>query len=103
MSLAHLNIEISVSLIFGAVTIVASIFGVVAGSLMSQKLRGRFKTVDPLICAIGLTVGTPLFYCMMLFARGPQVRTYVLSFIGQLVFNLNWAISADISMVTRFS
>jgi len=89
------NVE-NMSLIYGILTIVSGIVGVISGSLMSQKLRPSIPTVDALICGFGLSISSIFFYFSFLFASGNVYVTYTLVFFGLLFLNLNWALVGDI-------
>lgn len=88
-----------VSLLFGLITVVTGLMGVIIGSVMGQKLRGKYPTADPDICGFGVLASVPLIYGMMILARGPEAPTYVTFFFGQWFLNLNWALATDMLMV----
>ncbi|XP_063225002.1 protein spinster isoform X1 [Bacillus rossius redtenbacheri] len=85
-----------VSYKFGIITMVSGIIGVPLGSFLAQRLRPRFHSVDPMICAVGLISSMPLLFCAMLFADKFGMLCYFLVFFGELLLNLNWSIVADI-------
>ena len=89
------------SLAFGLVTIAAGLLGVPLGSYLSQKLRPRFRTADPLICAYGMLVSSPILYIGMVIAISPHslAWVYLTMFLGTLLLNLNWSLVADMSLV----
>lgn len=89
----------SLSLIFGAITIVAGILGLLAGCLLSQKLSHKYPKADPLICAGGLLVSAPLLCGAMFTIDINQYLCFTLLFLGQVSLNLNWAIVTDILLV----
>ena len=93
----------SVSLIFGLETVLAGVLGVVCGSLLGQKLRRRFPSADPLVCAFGLLISAPLMAGCLILATGPPVPTFLILFFGQLFLNLNWALVADMLLVIFMS
>ncbi|KAL7735946.1 hypothetical protein ACLKA6_002383 [Drosophila palustris] len=74
----------------------AGLLGVPLGSVLSQRLRKRFPTADPVICAIGLLLSAPLLTGACLLVSSQTALTYALIFFGQLALNMNWAIVADI-------
>lgn len=84
---------------FGLITMFAGLLGVPLGSILSQRLRKRFPTADPVICAIGLLLSAPLLTGACLLVSSQTSFTYTLIFFGQLALNLNWAIVADILLV----
>ena len=51
-----------VSLIFGVITVVAGILGVVSGSSMAAYLKKRYPSADPLVCAFGLICSMPFLF-----------------------------------------
>ncbi|EFX72629.1 hypothetical protein DAPPUDRAFT_325973 [Daphnia pulex] len=89
-----------VSLIFGFITVVTGLMGVVVGSLMGTKLRGKYPTIDPEICGFGVLASVPLIFAMTVLARGPEAPTYITFFFGQWFLNLNWALATDMLMYT---
>ncbi|KAI9560815.1 hypothetical protein GHT06_011767 [Daphnia sinensis] len=89
-----------VSLVFGFITVVTGLMGVIFGSLMGTKLRGKYPTVDPEICGFGVLASVPLIFAMTILARGPEAPTYITFFFGQWFLNLNWALATDMLMYT---
>jgi hypothetical protein len=107
---------------FGIVTIVAGVLGVVAGSFMGQKLRIRFPSagkilfvsfwkftfqnyifivfLDAIICGVGMLCSAPFFYAVLVLALGPLWVIYILCFIALWFINLNWALVGDILLVS---
>jgi len=77
----------------------AGLLGVPLGSILSQTLRKRFPTSDPVICAVGLLLSAPLLTGACLLVSSQTILTYTLIFFGQLALNMNWAIVADILLV----
>ncbi|XP_012275292.1 protein spinster isoform X2 [Orussus abietinus] len=80
---------------FGLIAMVSGVIGVPLGSFMAQKLRVRWQQADPLICAIGLLLSSPLIFFASITASTSSTACYVLIFFGQLALNLNWSIVAD--------
>nr|CAD7197342.1 unnamed protein product [Timema douglasi] len=90
------NVKFSViSYKFGIIAMVSGLIGVPLGSFIAQTLRSRVSNVDPLVCAAGMLISTPLLYVAMLTARAQVEICYTLMFLGELVLNLNWSIVAD--------
>lgn len=85
-----------IALIFGVMTILAGVLGVLSGSLLAQKLRLRYPTADAFICGLGLLCSAPLFYGALVLAVGPLAPVYVLFFIAMWCLCLNWALVGDI-------
>ncbi|XP_058807944.1 protein spinster isoform X2 [Phymastichus coffea] len=84
-----------VSYKFGVIAMAAGLIGVPFGSMLAQKLRVRWQQADPLICAVGLLVSSPLIFLGACFANSNAIACYILIFFGQLALNLNWSIVAD--------
>ncbi|XP_015172953.1 PREDICTED: protein spinster isoform X2 [Polistes dominula] len=80
---------------FGLIGMMSGIIGVPLGSFIAQKLRVRWTTTDPLICATGLLISAPLIFFAIITANTNATLCYVLIFLGQVALNLNWAIVAD--------
>uniref|UniRef100_A0A8C9X421 SPNS lysolipid transporter 2, sphingosine-1-phosphate n=1 Tax=Sander lucioperca TaxID=283035 RepID=A0A8C9X421_SANLU len=75
------------SLIFGVITCVTGLLGVVIGA-----------RADPLVCAVSM-LGSAIFICLIfVVAKKSIVGAYVCIFIGETLLFLNWAITADILM-----
>ncbi|XP_034942210.1 protein spinster isoform X3 [Chelonus insularis] len=85
-----------VSFVFGIIAMLAGLIGVPLGSFMAQKLRLIWHQADPLICAVGLLVSTPLIFFAVLTANSHSIICFFLIFFGQLALNLTWSIVADI-------
>ena len=84
---------------FGVLTLVSSLAGVVGGAWLAQKLRPRYATADPLVCGVGLLASAPPLFACLLVARGPAAVTYAVYFFGGWLLNLNWAITGDLMLV----
>ncbi|XP_057372296.1 protein spinster homolog 3-like [Daphnia carinata] len=85
-----------VSAIVGAEAALAGIMGVATGSLLGQKLRKRYPTADPQVCAWSMVIAAPLFYWGCYVAAGPPIPTYIILFFAQWLLNVNWAPVGDI-------
>lgn len=90
----------SVSFRFGAITMVSGIIGVPLGTIIAQKLRKRSQRADPIICACGLILSAPLLAGSMIMVQANSACAYTLVFLGEVALNLNWAIVADILLVS---
>lgn len=66
-----------VSLIFGAITCLAGILGVVIGSSAADLLRKKTSKADPYVCAFGLLAGAPCLFMALVFSRYNTSITYV--------------------------
>uniref|UniRef100_A0A8C5PKZ5 Protein spinster homolog 1 n=1 Tax=Leptobrachium leishanense TaxID=445787 RepID=A0A8C5PKZ5_9ANUR len=84
------------SMIFGAITCITGILGVLAGVEISKRYRKVNPRADPLVCAAGLLCSSPFLYLSVVFAESSLVATYIFIFIGETLLSLNWAIVADI-------
>ena len=80
----------------------AGLLGVPLGAYLSQRLKKNYPRVDPVICAMGLLISTPLLAGSMLLVTGSATSAYILVFFGQLALNMNWSIVADILLVRVF-
>ncbi|KPU76967.1 uncharacterized protein Dana_GF11295, isoform B [Drosophila ananassae] len=89
-------VQDNVAFNFGVITMVAGLIGVPLGSFLSQFLKKRYPTADPIICAFGLLLSAPLLTGACLLVNSNSAGTYALIFFGQLALNLNWAVVADI-------
>lgn len=88
-----------VSLVFGVITVITGLMGVILGALMGAKLRPKFPRADPIICGFGVLAGVPFIYAMTLLADGPVAPTYVTFFFGAFLVNLNWSLTTEMLMV----
>lgn len=80
----------------------SGIIGVPLGSYLSQLYSKKYPRCDPLICAFGLILSAPLMSGAMLTVSSNSTLTYVLIFFAELTLNLNWAVVADILLVSKF-
>lgn len=78
----------------------AGIIGVPLGSYLSTKLSKIYPRSDPVICAIGLLISAPLIAGAMLFVTVNSTVAYILVFLGEVALNCNWAIVADMLLVS---
>lgn len=88
------------SFYFGLITAISGIIGVPLGAIVATKLRTTSLRADPLICAVGLLVSTPLIFGGAFLARYHEIFCFVLIFFGEVFLNLNWSIVADILLVS---
>ncbi|KAM5152524.1 protein spinster homolog 1 [Mantella aurantiaca] len=84
------------SFIFGGITVVTGLSGVIAGVEISKRYRKVNPRGDPIVCACGLLSSAPFLYLSLVFADTSLVATYIFIFIGETLLSLNWAIVADI-------
>lgn len=90
----------SVSFRFGFLTMISGIIGVPLGTYLTQKLKKDSCRNDPIVCACGLFISAPLIAGGMLLITENEMIAYVLVFFGEIALNLNWAIVADILLVS---
>ncbi|XP_033833895.1 sphingosine-1-phosphate transporter SPNS2 isoform X2 [Periophthalmus magnuspinnatus] len=86
------------SMIFGAITCVTGLLGVVIGAATTRLCRQKTERADPLVCAVSM-LGSAIFICLIfVVAKKSIIGAYVCIFIGETLLFLNWAITADILM-----
>ncbi|CAJ1064606.1 protein spinster homolog 2 isoform X1 [Xyrichtys novacula] len=86
------------SLIFGAITCVTGLLGVVIGAATTRFCRQKTDRADPLVCAVSM-LGSAIFICLIFVVAKKSIEgAYVCIFIGETLLFLNWAITADILM-----
>ena len=100
IELSFLN---SIPLVFGAEVAFAGFVGVGLGGYLSTKLRHKFERSDPLIAASGLVISAPILLTALFLARDIPIGAMVLVFFAMIGINLNWAIVADITLVSTLS
>ncbi|KAK9888332.1 hypothetical protein WA026_000588 [Henosepilachna vigintioctopunctata] len=92
----------SVSLTFGAVSMVSGLMGVPMGSYLAQSLRPHYSRVDAHLCGIGLIVSSPLVFCVLISAQYNTTLCYCLVFFAEFFLNLTWSIVADILLLNSY-
>ncbi|KAI5615540.1 protein spinster-like 2 isoform 1 [Silurus asotus] len=86
------------SLIFGVITCVTGLLGVVIGAATTRFFRKKTDRADPLVCAVSM-LGSAIFICLIfVVAKKSIAGAYICIFIGETLLFLNWAITADILM-----
>lgn len=80
---------------------VAGIVGLSLGCFLSNIMKARYPKIDPLICAIGLIISSPLLLGTTYASTQNTIGCYILLFLGQVSLNLNWAIVSDMTMVRK--
>ncbi|XP_024121455.1 protein spinster homolog 2 isoform X5 [Oryzias melastigma] len=86
------------SFIFGAITCVTGLLGVVIGAATTRFCRQRTERADPLVCAVSM-LGSAIFICLIFVVAKKNIAgAYVCIFIGETLLFVNWAITADILM-----
>ncbi|XP_036752021.2 protein spinster homolog 3 isoform X4 [Manis pentadactyla] len=84
------------SLIFGALTVVTGIIGVILGAEASRRYKKVNPRAEPLICASSLLVAAPCLYLALTLAPTTFLASYVFLALGELLLSCNWAVVADI-------
>ncbi|XP_039742365.1 protein spinster homolog 3 isoform X1 [Pteropus medius] len=84
------------SLIFGALTVVTGIIGVVLGAEASRRYKKVNPRAEPLICASSLLAAAPCLYLALILAPTTFLASYVFLALGELLLSCNWAVVADI-------
>ncbi|XP_025066384.1 protein spinster homolog 3 isoform X2 [Alligator sinensis] len=83
------------SLIFGGITIVTGILGVITGAEVSRRCRKISSKADPLLCSISMFTSAPFLYVAIMVAQESITATYVLIAFGEFFLSLNWAVVTD--------
>ncbi|XP_025776032.1 protein spinster homolog 3-like [Puma concolor] len=84
------------SLIFGALTVVTGIIGVVLGAEASRRYKRVNPRAEPLLCTGSLLAAAPCLYLALILAPTTFLASYVLLALGELLLSCNWAVVADI-------
>ncbi|GFY43429.1 protein spinster homolog 1 [Trichonephila inaurata madagascariensis] len=85
-----------VTTVFGAITCLAGIAGVVLGSVSSQYFRKFNQRADPLICAYSMLFAVPFVFAACIIAASNIPLSYALIFFGVTLLCMNWVLVADI-------
>lgn len=84
------------SLIFGVLTVVTGIVGVILGAEASRRYKKVNPRAEPLICASSLLAAAPCLYLALVLAPITLWASYVFLALGELLLSCNWAVVADI-------
>ncbi|XP_007935784.1 protein spinster homolog 3 [Orycteropus afer afer] len=84
------------SLIFGALTVVTGIIGVILGAEAARRYKKVNPRAEPLICASSLLATAPCLYLALILAPTTLLASYVFLALGELLLSCNWAVVADI-------
>ncbi|KAG5203592.1 hypothetical protein JEQ12_003175 [Ovis aries] len=87
------------SLIFGALTVVTGIIGVILGAETSRRYKKTNPQAEPLICAASLLAAAPCLYLALILAPTTLLASYVFLALGELLLSCNWAVVADILLL----
>ncbi|XP_027424020.2 protein spinster homolog 3 isoform X6 [Zalophus californianus] len=88
------------SLIFGILTVVTGIIGVVLGAEASRRYKKVNPRAESLICAYSLLIAAPCLYLALILAPVTLLASYVFLALGELLLSCNWAVVADILLVS---
>ncbi|KAI1293630.1 Protein spinster -like protein 1 [Halotydeus destructor] len=88
--------EDKVALIFGVITCVSGILGVVIGSGGAQYYRRYNSKADPLICGFGVLLSVPFSFLGLSLAYGVPALSWISIFITITALCINWTLCADI-------
>ncbi|KAI2804206.1 Protein spinster 3 [Blomia tropicalis] len=85
-----------INFIFGAIACVGGIVGVLIGSSSSQFLRGRYATIDPIICGVGVLISIPCTFIAIYLARSHPMISWINIFLAITFLSVNWSVVVDI-------
>ncbi|XP_074048591.1 protein spinster homolog 3 [Macrotis lagotis] len=83
-------------LIFGGLTVVTGIVGVLAGAEMARRYKKHTPKAEPLVCAGSMLLAAPCLYLAIILAQKTLLAAYVFLTLAELLLSFNWAIIADI-------
>uniref|UniRef100_A0A2I3H4X9 SPNS lysolipid transporter 3, sphingosine-1-phosphate (putative) n=1 Tax=Nomascus leucogenys TaxID=61853 RepID=A0A2I3H4X9_NOMLE len=83
------------NLIFGSLTIMTGIIGVILGAEAARRDKKVIPRAESLICACRSTRGSHLYLALVL-APTTLLASYVFLGLGELLLSCNWAVVADI-------
>lgn len=86
----------SIDLIFGGITAMAGILGVVIGSGGAQFYRRYNARADPILCAIGVFVSVPFGFVGLALPHRVLTLSWIFIFIAIVALCINWTLVADI-------
>ncbi|XP_032473423.1 protein spinster homolog 3 isoform X8 [Phocoena sinus] len=84
------------SLIFGVLTVVTGLVGVILGAEASRRYKKVNPRAEPLICAASLLTAAPCLYLALILAPTTLLASYVFLALGELLLSCNWAVVTDI-------
>ena len=76
--------EATADLMFGGVTVVAGIVGTLSGSELSRFLGRYTRKADAIVCALGVTLGTPCLFVALTVVQYQVMPVSWVRFPGQL-------------------
>lgn len=75
------------SLIFGAITCVTGLLGVVIGAVTTRLCRQKTERADPLVCAVSM-LGSAIFICLIFVTAKKSIEgAYVSSPAADILFS----------------
>lgn len=81
---------------FGLIACFSGLIGVTIGGFSSQYFRPKFRTADPVICAIGVLIAIPAIFLCIYIARANPTVAWLAIFMGNTFMSLNWSVVVDI-------
>lgn len=94
------NFYISISYKFGIVAMIAGMIGVPLGSVMARRIRPIVPNCDPLICAFGLFLSSPMVFFALVVGDISLGWCIFFVFLAEVTLNLTWSIVADMLLVS---
>lgn len=88
--------EQAISLIFGIITAIAGILGVVIGSVGAQIYRKYNARADPLICSLGVFLSVPFAFLGLAIPHSTMPLSWISIFIAIVSLCVNWTLTSDI-------
>uniref|UniRef100_A0A8D0GL55 SPNS lysolipid transporter 3, sphingosine-1-phosphate (putative) n=1 Tax=Sphenodon punctatus TaxID=8508 RepID=A0A8D0GL55_SPHPU len=84
------------SLIFGGITVVTGLVGVITGAEVARRCKKINTRADPIICAVGMLTSSPCFYLAIVLSQKSIPAAYIFIALGEFLLSLNWAIVTDL-------
>lgn len=82
---------------FGVVTCISGLLGVVASSVIVSKLRKVTNQADPLVCALGSLIAVPTLFVLLVITRSAnQVVFWLIAAVAISAMCLSWTIVSDV-------
>ncbi|RWS16156.1 Protein spinster-like protein, partial [Dinothrombium tinctorium] len=85
----------NVNFIFGVITCIGGIAGVVLGVSASTWYKKRNPRADAIICAFGVLIAVPFSFAGIVVAQSIPILTWILVFIAVTLLCVNWSLVAD--------
>ncbi|XP_015787752.1 protein spinster homolog 1 [Tetranychus urticae] len=84
-----------IPLIFGVITCIGGIVGVLTGTYAAQYLRKKTHRADPLICSASVFISTPFIFLSIALATSVPTLSWISIAIGVTLLCINWTLVAD--------